>query len=146
MLARGIDTALDTQLAHRIDEAEGGRRHADRTHQTGLVGVDLIRRAGNVIGTGRAQIGDHRVDPDVLVRLAQPTDLVIDVAGLHGTAARAVDAQDNALGLRILEGGTQSGDYIVRAGSLLIRDHPSHFHQGRMLLAARRALLQIEGR
>ncbi|MCY1539452.1 hypothetical protein D9M68_750390 [compost metagenome] len=146
MFARGVDATLDTQLAHGVDEAEGRRGHADGTDQAGLVGIDLIRSAGNVIGTGSTQIGNHGIDLDVLVRLAQPANLVIDVAGLHRAAARTVDAQHHTLGLRILEGGTQSGDYVVRTGRLLIRDHSAHFHQSRVLLAARRALLQIEGR
>ena len=97
VLAGGIDASLDTELLHGADETEAGRRHADGTDQAGLVGVDLVGGAGDVVGAGGTQVADHRIDLDVRVLAAQATNLVIDIARLHRTAARTVDPQDDPL-------------------------------------------------
>ena len=77
---------------------------------------------------------------------AQTADLIIDIARLHRAAARAIDAQNHALGFRVLEGGAQAANYIVRAGRLLIGNHATHLNQRRMTVTARRRLLQIQRR
>ena len=42
---------LDTELFHGFNKAETGRRNTDGANQTGLVGINLIGRTGNVIST-----------------------------------------------------------------------------------------------
>src|SRR3989344_1281716 len=126
VLARGIHTTLDTELLHGIDKTKGGRGHFDRADQTGLVRVDLIGRTGDVIGARSTQIGDHRIDLDGRVLAAQATNLVIDVARLNRTAARAVDAQDHTLRIGILEGRTQGAHDVIRTRGFLIGNHSAH--------------------
>ncbi|MNV20834.1 hypothetical protein D3C71_1117550 [compost metagenome] len=129
VLARGVGATLHTQLFHGADKTVTGRRHTNGAHQARLVGIDLISRTGDVIGTRSAQIGNHRIELGVRVQATQTTNLVIDITRLHRTAARAVDAQDDALDLFIFESGTQAADDIVGAGRLLVGDHAGDVDQ-----------------
>ena len=146
VLAGGIDAPLDTELLHGADETEAGRRHADGADQAGLVGVDLVGGAGDVVGAGGTQVADHRIDLDVRVLAAQATNLVIDIAGLHRTAARTVDPQDDPLGTLILERRAQGRDDIVGTGRLIVGDHALHLDQCRVATAARGRFLQAAER
>ncbi len=136
VLAGGIDAPLDTQFFQGIDKTEGRRSHADGAHQTGLIGVDLIRRARDVIGTRGTEIGNHCIDLDRRILGAQAADLVVDVAGLHRTSARTVDPQYHALGVGILESGPQCAHHLVRTRRLLVGDHAPHVDDGGVSIAA----------
>ena len=147
VLTRRVEAAIDTELFHGADEAEAGGRHADRPHQTGLVGIDGVRGAGDVVGTRSTQIGDHGVDPRLRMLGPQATDLVIDVAGLHRAATGTVDAQHDATRPGILEGRPQAADDVVGAGIFLIGNHAAHLDQ-RGVRTTRRgdAALALPGR
>src|SRR5690606_10030475 len=141
VLTRSIGTALHAQLVQRLDTAEAGGGDTDRTDQAGLVGVDLVRRCRNIIGTGRADVGDHGIQLDLRVQRAQPLDLIVHIAGLYRTATRTVDAQHHTAGLFVLEGPAQTGHQVVGAGLLLVGDGAAHLDQGRMRLAGRTATI-----
>ncbi|MNJ75178.1 hypothetical protein D3C77_722270 [compost metagenome] len=51
VLTRRIGTTLDTQLLHGADKAVASCRHTNRAHQAGLVGIDLVSRTGDIVGT-----------------------------------------------------------------------------------------------
>ena len=59
----------------------------------------------------------------------QALDLVVDVPGLHRTAARAVDAQDHALRALVLERFLQTGDDVVGARGTFGTDHAPQLHE-----------------
>src|SRR5690606_21050023 len=58
----GIKTTIHTNLFHRLGEAKTSGNHADRSDQTGTVGVDLICCRGYVVGTRCTNIRDHGID------------------------------------------------------------------------------------
>src|SRR5476649_3071209 len=60
VLARGVATTTQAQLLHQAGEAKARCRHANGTHQTGLVGVDLVSGTGDVVGTRSPQVGNDR--------------------------------------------------------------------------------------
>ena len=62
----------------------------------------------------------------------------MDLAGLDRTAAGAVDAQDDALGVLVLEGILQALAMILSALSSLWRDHPLQIDQRGMPAGQRR--------
>jgi hypothetical protein len=65
------------------------------------------------------------------------------VTRLHGTAARAVDAQNHALRVLIFERGLQTGDHVVRACRAFRPDHTAKLDQ-RGVFAGRSAVLFAE--
>ena len=105
---------LHPQLVDGVDKAEPGGDDPYGTHQTGLVGVDLVRRHGDVIAAGGAQVANHRIDGEVRALALEAVDLVVDATGLHRTAPRAVDAEDDAGCSLVLVGGPQALRHIVR--------------------------------
>ena len=92
VLTGGVGAALDTELVEGLDKAETSCGDTDRADQAGLISIDLVCRCRYIIGTGGADIGNHSVNRSVRMQRTQALDLVIHVAGLHRTAAGAVDA------------------------------------------------------
>src|SRR5688572_3552665 len=86
--------ALDAELVHRAGEAEAIHQHADRADNARLVDVDLVGGNRDVIAARRADVLDYCMERNIWVLGAQAPNLVVDVAGLHRAASRAVDAQD----------------------------------------------------
>lgn len=86
MIAGGEQTPLDAEFAHGVDKAEAVHQHADGAHDAGLVRVDLIGGGRDVITTRGADVGDDRVQRDFRVLLAQPNDLIVDIASLNRAA------------------------------------------------------------
>ncbi|MNG14241.1 hypothetical protein D3C84_979790 [compost metagenome] len=80
------------------------------------------------------------------MQAAQATDLVIDITRLHRTAARAVDAQDDALDLLVLESRAQAANDIVCAGRLLVGNHACHIDQRRVIGTEGSGLLHVHQR
>ncbi|MNI21635.1 hypothetical protein D3C73_751670 [compost metagenome] len=80
------------------------------------------------------------------MQTAQTLDLVIDITRLHRTAARAVDAQDDALDLLVLESRTQAANDIVCTGRLLVGNHASHIDQRRVIGTKGAGLFHIHQR
>ena len=145
VLTRGVHPAIHTQLLHHPDKAESSRRHTNGADQTGLVGINLIGRTGNVVSPRRPQISDHRIQLDRWIFGTQATNLVIDIARLHWATTRTVDTQDNPFGIGILKGRAQAADNIVGTGRLLISNHAAHFdHRG--MTASGRPLLHCHQR
>ena len=73
---------------------------------------------------------------------AQALDLVIDDAGLHRAAARAVDAQDHTGRMLVLEGvGQRRGD-VVGAVVAARLDDPLQLDQGGVSIRGRRLLAE----
>src|SRR5215470_4277688 len=93
VLARSQCTPLDAEFFHGTDEAEAVHYHADGPDEARLVDEDAVSRRGNVVGAGRADFLDDGVDRRVWVLGAQTTNLIVDLAGLHRAAARAVDLE-----------------------------------------------------
>ena len=85
--------ALDADLVQRADEAEAVDDDADRADEARAVDVDAVGRGGDVVAARRRDLLDHRVHGNVGMLGAQAAHLVVDLPGLHGTAAGAVDPQ-----------------------------------------------------
>jgi hypothetical protein len=79
---------------------------------------------------------DHDVERRVGVLLAQPAHLVVDELRLHRAAAGAVDAQDHALRVLVLERRLQPGHDLSALASGAGRDDPVQLDQRGVLLAA----------
>ena len=92
VFAGGIQAPFDAELVHAVNKAEAVHAHAYGANQAALVGIDFVCRRRHVIAARSADVLDHRIYGDVRVLLAQPVDFVVDIAGLHGAAARTVDA------------------------------------------------------
>jgi hypothetical protein len=114
--------ALHAQFLHAFGEAEAIHEHADGAHQGGLVDENAIRRRGDVITAGGADIVHHHVEGNLGVFAAQATHLVVDLTGLDGTTARAVDAQHHTLGVLVIERAIEGGDQGVRPHAILAAD------------------------
>src|SRR3990172_5005140 len=98
LVLTGCDqAALHAELGHRSGKTETIHQHADGTDQAGLVHEDLVCCRRHVIAAGCANILDHHIQRNGRILGAQAADLVVDLPGLHRTAARAVDAQDHTL-------------------------------------------------
>ncbi|MNG31676.1 hypothetical protein D3C84_1175240 [compost metagenome] len=80
------------------------------------------------------------------MQATQAADLVIDITRLHRTATRAIDAQNDALDLFILESGAQAANDIVGAGRLLVGDHAVDVDQRGVVTAEACGLFHVHQR
>ena len=71
------------------------------------------------------------------MQAAQAPDFLVDLARLHRAAAGAVDAQDHAGGVLVLERVLQSGIDALGARLAVGRDHAVELHQRGMLAGQR---------
>ena len=76
------------------------------------------------------------------MQAAQALDLVVDITRLHRTAAGTVDADDDALGVLVLERRPQAIYDLVGAGRASGTDHAADINQCRM--AAGKAVVFAE--
>src|SRR5690606_4075826 len=116
VIAGGKQTPLDAELIHGVDETEAVHHHADGAHDAGLVRVDPIGSGRNVIPARGTYVGDDRIQRSFRVLLAQPNDLIVDIASLNRAAPGAVDAQNHACRPLVLEGPPQARDDLISTG------------------------------
>jgi len=105
-LARGMDAALDAEAGDEILEAEARADHADRAHDRGGIGDDLVGGAGQPIAARGGDIldeGDHRQ----LLLGRQQADALGNQGRLHRRSAGRVDRQRHGLGAGQAEGARQ---------------------------------------
>src|SRR5689334_23098678 len=132
ILARGNESALDAKLLHRPGESETVHEHTDRADDARRIDIDAVGGDRHVIAARGANVIDHDVQRNFRMQAAQTTDLAIDLACLHGAAARAVDANDDARGVRILERLLQAGVDALSTGRRIVRDDAVQLHERRV--------------
>ncbi|SQC03333.1 Uncharacterised protein [Clostridium sporogenes] len=118
-------------------EAEAVHQHADRADDARLVDEDLVGRGRDVIAARCAHVGHDDVQRLVRILLAQPPDLVVDHAGLHRAAARAVDPQHDADRAVVVERSVERGVDVVGVRVDACRDLAVDRHERRMPPARR---------
>ena len=126
VLAGDEKPSLHPELVHRVDESEAVHQHPDRAHDARPARVDRVRGCGDVVAAGCSNVGDHRVQRRIRIPAAQANHLVADVTGMDRAAARAVDAQDDTLGIGVLERGPEARDDPVRIRVPFVADRSAH--------------------
>ena len=71
-----------------IDKTETVHQNANRTHDRGLININLIGRRRDVIPPGRANLIHDGINRDLGMQGAQTTNLVINLAGMDGASTR----------------------------------------------------------
>ena len=127
---------FDAQLFHGAREAEAIHDDADGADDARLVDVDPVGRDGDVIPAGGRGLLDHRVDRYLRMQRAQPQHFVIDLPGLHRTAAGTVDAQDQPLDPAVLHRGLHALDDPLRARAAAGLQLPADLDQRGALVEA----------
>ncbi|OIQ63200.1 hypothetical protein GALL_552600 [mine drainage metagenome] len=135
--AGGQQPAADAQLVHQPRKTETFHQHPDGADQAGRIDVDVVCRSRHVVCARSAHLLADCID-GLVVFGAQAFDFGEDLAGLHRTAARAVDAQDHTLRLCIGERILQRRVDIVRAGLRIDGDLAIEFDQRGMRAGRRR--------
>ena len=121
--------ALDAQLVQHAGETETVHQYADRADQACPVDEDLVGGNGDVIAPGCAYVLDHCIQRYVRILRTQSADLVVDLARLYRTAARAVDTQHDAHRIAVLERRLQAGGDLFGRRRAVVCDHPVHLYQ-----------------
>ena len=151
--AGGFQTALDADFVHQAGEIEAAADHADAADDAGGVGIDFIRRRGNVITARSAHVFGHHIKRNVLVLGFQTAYFVKGDVGYHWRAAGAVGADDDAahiavgisvaqtfaqhrhlVGVGVADGAAQvdyGGVAIAHAGDFGGRAAAAHVYQHR---------------
>jgi len=102
-VAGRMQAALNTQLGDQFGKAEAAGNDADGTDNGRRLGIDSVRRAGQPVAAGRADIFDKGIDLDVVFR-RQVADAPGDQRRLHRRAARRIDRQRHRRQVLGLEG------------------------------------------
>ena len=98
MLASSVGPAFAPQFFHNADVAKAYRCDTDGADQAGLVRVDLVGCAGDVVRVRSPQIRYDCIDLDIGVQTALTFDLVIRIAGLHRATIWTIDLQHHCFG------------------------------------------------
>jgi hypothetical protein len=93
-LAGVDDDVLELGPAHEVAVVGPLHDDADGADDGGVVGVDLVAAAGDVVGAGGSD-GLDRGDDLLVLLLADADDLVVDLLRGRGAAAGRVDVQDD---------------------------------------------------
>ncbi len=132
VITGGIDASLHSQLIHGSHEPKTIADHADRTYQTGRVGIDLIRRGRNIVSSGCTDVGNHCVDLFLRILLFEALHLSIHQTGLYRAAAGTVHPQDDAFGMFRFERIAQPFNQAIGTGFGIVGNHALHIHQSHM--------------
>ena len=131
LVISGRDEApLDAELVHRADEAEAVHQYSNGAHEARAACVDGVRGRGDVVASGRGDVGDDGIQRRIGVQPAQADDLVIDVTGLNRGASRAVDSHDHAGGIGVLERGPEPRDDPIGVRFTAVADDSADFDEG----------------
>ena len=112
VISGGISASFDAQFGNGVSKAEAVHPHANGADNTGFIGVDILRRCCNVIAARSTNIAGHGMNGNLGMFLPQLPNFVVNLTGLHRTAAGTVDLQNDADRFVIFECLTQRLNHI----------------------------------
>ena len=106
--AGGSQAAFDTDFVHQLRKVEAAADDTYAAHQAGRVGIDFVRRRGDVVAAGSTHVFGNDIQRDVFVFRFQTAHFFKGSIRDDGRTAGAVGTDNDAFDFAVGVGGFQS--------------------------------------